>query len=201
MDDFEAKKRKPDREEVLSFFWEVIKIVVVALAIIVPVRYYLFQPFFVKGASMEPTFNDGDYVLIDEISYSFRDPQRGEVIIFRSPQDHSQFFIKRVIGLPGEQIQVKNNEVIIYNKQNPEGFTLDEAEYLDQEAQTLGSLRINIDDNEYFVLGDNRLHSSDSRLWGGVNRSLITGRVLLRAWPINKIAKFEPIEYPLPINE
>jgi len=198
MDVFEAKRKSPNREEVLSFFWEVVKIVVISLVIIIPVRYYLFQPFFVKGASMEPTFNDGDYVLIDEISYSFRDPQRGEVMIFRSPQDHSQFFIKRVVGLPGEQIQIKDNGVFIYNKQNPEGITLDETEYLDPNTQTLGNLRINIDDNEYFVLGDNRLHSSDSRLWGGVNRSLITGRVLLRAWPFNKIAKFEPIEYPLP---
>ena len=198
MDVFEAKRKSPNREEVLSFFWEVVKIVVISLVIIIPVRYYLFQPFFVKGASMEPTFNDGDYVLIDEISYSFRDPQRGEVMIFRSPQDHSQFFIKRVVGLPGEQIQIKDNRVFIYNKQNPEGITLDETEYLDPNTQTLGNLRINIDDNEYFVLGDNRLHSSDSRLWGGVNRSLITGRVLLRAWPFNKIAKFEPIEYPLP---
>ena len=198
MDVFEAKRKSPNREEVLSFFWEVVKIVVISLVIIIPVRYYLFQPFFVKGASMEPTFNDGDYVLIDEISYSFRDPQRGEVMIFRSPQDRSQFFIKRVVGLPGEQIQIKDNRVFIYNKQNPEGITLDETEYLDPNTQTLGNLRINIDDNEYFVLGDNRLHSSDSRLWGGVNRSLITGRVLLRAWPFNKIAKFEPIEYPLP---
>jgi len=198
MDVFEAKRKSPNREEVLSFFWEVVKIVVISLVIIIPVRYYLFQPFFVKGASMEPTFNDGDYVLIDEISYSFRDPQRGEVMIFRSPQDRSQFFIKRVVGLPGEQIQIKDNGVFIYNKQNPEGITLDETEYLDPNTQTLGNLRINIDDNEYFVLGDNRLHSSDSRLWGGVNRSLITGRVLLRAWPFNKIAKFEPIEYPLP---
>lgn len=196
MFDFKEKST-PNKAEVLSFFWEVAKIVVISLAIIIPVRYYLFQPFFVKGASMEPTFTDGDYVLIDEVSYSFRHPQRGEVIIFRSPQDHSQFFIKRVIGLPGEQIQVKDNEVIIYNKQNPEGFTLDESEYLDSNTETLGNLRTNIDDNEYFVLGDNRLHSSDSRLWGGVNKSLITGRVLLRAWPINKIAKFDPIEYPL----
>ncbi|MDP3731215.1 MAG: signal peptidase I [bacterium] len=198
MVDLEEKRESPNRKEFLSFFGEVVKIVIISLAIIIPVRYYLFQPFFVKGASMEPTFNDGDYVLIDEVSYSFRDPQRGEVIIFRSPQDHSQFFIKRVIGLPGEQIQVKDNKVLIYNKQNSEGFILDESEYLDSDTETLGNLRINIDDNEYFVLGDNRLHSSDSRLWGGVNRSLVTGRVLLRAWPINKIAKFEPIEYPLP---
>ena len=195
MDDFEAKKRAPDREEVLSFFWEVIKIVVLALAIIVPVRYYLFQPFFVKGASMEPSFNDGDYVLIDEITYRFRGPKRGEVIIFRSPQDHSQFYIKRVIGLPGEQVQIKNSQVTIFNEQNPKGMPLKESNYLESDVLTSGSLKAKLGQNEYFVLGDNRLHSSDSRLWGTVNKNLITGRVLLRAWPLNQITKFEPVIY------
>ena len=185
----------PDRQEAKAFFWEVIKVVAICLAIIIPVRYYLFQPFFVKGASMEPSFNDGDYVLIDELSYNFRDPQRGEVIIFRSPQDHSQFFIKRVIGLPGEQIEIKINKVAVFNEENEE-FVLDESAYLSQ-TQTLGNLRVQLEQDEYFVLGDNRLHSSDSRLWGGVKRKLITGRVFLRAWPLDKIAKFEQIEYSL----
>lgn len=187
----------PDREEVLSFFWEVVKIVVVALAIIIPVRYYLFQPFFVKGASMEPTFNDGDYVLIDEITFRFREPQRGEVIVFRSPQVHSQFYIKRVIGLPGEQVQIKNSRVTIFNAQNPKGFVLDESFYLDPDVLTIGNLKEKVGSNEFFVLGDNRLHSSDSRLWGAVNKTLVTGRVLLRAWPLNQITKFKPIIYPV----
>lgn len=192
------EQKRPNQKEIRAFFWEVVKVILISLAIIIPVRYYLFQPFFVKGASMESTFNDGDYVLIDEITYSFRNPKRGEVIIFRSPQNHSQFFIKRVIGLPGEQIQIKNNEVIIFNKQNQDGFVLNESVYLDSDTQTLNNPRLNINDNEYFVLGDNRLHSSDSRLWGAVTRKLITGRVLLRAWPLDKIAKFKPIAYPLP---
>lgn len=192
--DFE-KQKAPDQKEVRAFFWEVIKTVVIALAIIVPVRYYLFQPFFVKGASMESTFNDGDYVLIDEITYRFRNPQRGEVIIFRSPQGSSQFFIKRVIGLPGEQIQVKDNKVTIFNKQNPKGLVLDESVYLDPDTLTQGSLIVNVEENEYFVLGDNRLHSSDSRLWGVVKKNSITGRVLFRAWPLDKVKKFGPLIY------
>jgi len=194
-DNFEGK-RKPDREEVLSFFWEVVKIVVVALAIIVPVRYYLFQPFFVKGVSMEPGFNDGDYVLIDEITYRFREPGRGEVIVFRSPQDRSQFYIKRIIGLPGEQLEISNNKITIFNEQTPQGFTLNEASYLVDEIPASGTLRAKVGENEYFVLGDNRLNSSDSRYWGNVNKKFITGRVFLRAWPLNKIAKFEPVSYP-----
>src|SRR3989344_2860166 len=100
---------QPDQREVVSFFWEVIKMVVLSLAIIVPIRYFLVQPFFVKGASMEDDFHNGDYVLIDELSYRFHSPERGEVVVFRFPQDPSQFFIKRIIGLPGETIQIRNN--------------------------------------------------------------------------------------------
>lgn len=192
MDDFEVKKRASDKEEALSFFCEVIKVVVLALAIIVPVRYYLFQPFFVKGASMEPTFNDGDYVLIDELTYRFRDFARGEIVVFRAPQDRSQFYIKRVIGLPGEQIEIRNNQITIFNKENPKGLILNESNYLDPSMLTLGNLKEKIGQNEVFVLGDNRLHSSDSRLWGLVDKKLVTGRVLIRAWPLNQIKKFEP---------
>ncbi len=143
---------------------------------------------------MENTFDDGDYILIDEISYRFAQPQRGDVIIFRYPLDQSQFFIKRVIGLPEETIEIKNDQVFIHNKQRPEGFALNEP-YLMPIQHTIGDLRIKLDPNEYFVLGDNRLQSSDSRRWGPVNRSLITGRVFLRAWPINKFGELPETNY------
>lgn len=178
------------KREVLAFIWETAKIVVISLAIILPIRYYLVQPFFVKGASMEPNFEDGDYLLIDEISYRFNQPERGDVIIFRYPQDTSQFFIKRIIGLPEETVEIKNNKVIIYNKKTPQGFLLDES-YLSSDQQTLGNMVLKLDDNDYFVLGDNRLQSSDSRRWGTVNKSLIVGRAFLRPWPINRITRFE----------
>jgi len=176
------------RSEVLAFVWETIKVVVISLAIILPIRYYLVQPFFVKGASMEPSFEDGDYLLIDEISYRFSKPTRGDVIVFRYPKDRSQFFIKRIIGLPGETIEVKNNKVMIYGAENTDGFALTEN-YLDPSQETLGNLLVRLDDNEYFVLGDNRLASSDSRRWGPVDKTLITGKALLRAWPFTKFDK------------
>lgn len=195
MNDLEVKKTAPDRQEVLAFFWEIVKVIGIALAIIIPVRYYLFQPFFVKGASMEPAFNDGDYVLIDELSYRFRDLKRGEVVIFRAPRDLSQFYIKRVVGLPGEELQIKNSQITIFNQENPRGFVLDESNYLDSGVHTVENLKEKLGEKEYFVLGDNRLHSSDSRHWGIVSKKLITGRVLLRAWPLNKIKKFESDVY------
>ena len=182
------------KSEVLIFIWETIKVVVISLAIILPIRYYLVQPFFVKGASMEPNFEDGDYLLVDELSYRFYAPERGDVVIFRYPLDQSQFFIKRIIGLPSETIEIKDNTVTIYNKNKPEGFILKEN-YLAIEQKTFGSSVAKLDDNEYFVLGDNRFQSSDSRRWGMVNRSLITGKAFLRPWPVTKTIKVPSVNY------
>lgn len=172
--------------EVASFFWETIKIVAISLIIILPIRYYVVQPFFVKGASMESNFEDGDYIFVNELAYEVGQPHRGDVIVFRYPLDQTQFFIKRIIGLPNETVEIKDNKVIVYNDQHPEGFVLNEP-YLDAGQQTLGDLKIKLDDNEYFVMGDNRLESSDSRRWGPVNRSLITGEAYIRLWPLSRI--------------
>ena len=194
-DEIEAEKLpESPKLQSLVFIWETVKIVVISLAIIIPIRYFIVQPFFVKGASMESTFEDGDYILIDEITYRFRDPERGEVVVFRFPEDRSQFLIKRIVGLPDETIEIKESKVIIYNKQNPSGFEPNEK-YLDTGQHTIGNLRIKLDPHEYFVLGDNRLRSSDSRRWGALNRSLITGRVFFRAWPINEFGGIPAAEY------
>ena len=182
------------RSEILAFIWETIKVVVISLAIILPIRYYLVQPFFVKGASMEPNFEDGDYLLVDELSYRFSAPERGDVIIFRYPIDPSQFFIKRIIGLPGETVSIKDNTVTIYNEDKPKGFVLGES-YLADEQKTLGNIVTTLDENEYFVLGDNRLQSSDSRRWGVVNKSLIIGKAFLRPWPFNEDIKIPSVNY------
>jgi signal peptidase I len=188
------KPQRRLRQETLAFIWETTKVVIISLAIIVPVRYFLVQPFFVKGASMETAFDDGDYILIDEISYRFRTPERGEIVVFRFPEDKSQFFIKRIVGLPEETIEIKDNKVAISNKQHPEGFILNEP-YLDSEQRTIGNSRIKLDPNEYFVLGDNRLKSSDSRRWGPLNVAFITGRVFFRAWPVNKFGEVQKANY------
>lgn len=182
------------KSELLAFVWETVKVVVISLAIILPIRYYLVQPFFVKGASMEPNFEDGDYLLVNELSYRFHEPERGDVVIFRYPLDPSQFFIKRIIGLPSETVEIKDNTVIIYNKKKPSGFVLDES-YLAPDQKTFANSITKIDDNEYFVLGDNRLQSSDSRRWGSVNKSLITGKAFLRPWPFSKTIRIPSVYY------
>jgi len=173
----------------LAFWWEILKIVIVALLIVVPIRYFLFQPFIVKGQSMEPNFENGDYLIIDEISFRFGEPQRGEVIVFRYPYNPSQRYIKRIIGLPGELIEIKDGKILINNQ------VLDETEYLSAGLSTPGNSRLLLAENEYFVLGDNRTSSSDSRQWGPLKRTNIIGRVYLRAWPVQALAKIEVPQY------
>ncbi len=172
-------------KKILVFSWEVIKIVVISLAIIIPIRYYLIQPFFVRGASMEPNFDDGQYLVIDEISYRFSEPKRGEVIVFKYPKDHSQYYIKRIIGMPNEIVEIENNQVKIYNDQNLEGMILDESDYLVGEDEIYHETYLKLGPDEYFVMGDNRQASSDSRIWGPLKEEFIIGRVWLRAWPFS----------------
>lgn len=175
-----------------SFFWELIKVFLIAVAIIVPVRYFLVQPFFVRGASMEPTFEDGEYLIIDELSYRFREPRRGEVIVFRFPDNESQFFIKRIIGVPGDTVTIEEGHVRLQNSQYEQGVLLDESAYLSTDTRTGGQLTVPLNENEYFVLGDNRAASSDSRYWGVLDQKFIIGRTWVRAFPINRIDVFSP---------
>jgi len=175
------------------FVWEVFKIVVVALAIVIPIRYLIFQPFFVRGQSMEPNFENGDYLIIDELSYRFSEPQRGDVVVFKYPHNPSQRYIKRIIGLPGEKVEVRAGSVIIYSEDG--SWVLDEKEYLPQGLNTPGEVSVFLDENEYFVLGDNRPLSSDSRSWGSLTREDIVGKVSVRAWPFTALAKIEVPNY------
>jgi len=179
-----------------GFTFELIKIVVISLVIIIPIRYFLIQPFYVKGASMEPNFYDHEYLIIDEITYRFKEPQRGDIIVFRYPRNPQEYFIKRIVGLPSEEVQIKDGEVYIYNDKSPDGSVLAEP-YLLEGTRTYSLTEdiISLEAGEYFVLGDNRNSSKDSRSFGLVSRSFIIGRVLLRGWPFNKISLFEAPEY------
>ncbi|MFH0951223.1 MAG: signal peptidase I [bacterium] len=184
--------------KLLTFVWEITKMVVISLAIIIPVRYFLIQPFYVKGASMEPNFHDHEYLIIDEISYRFNEPQRGDIIVFRYPFNPQEFFIKRLIGLPGETVQIRDGHVYVTNAEHPEGWELPEI-YLDANLQTSGfdQSPIELAQDQYFVLGDNRYASKDSRSFGPVAKNFIIGRVFFRGWPFSKIQLFEGVNYPI----
>ena len=134
---------------------DLLPFIIGTLAIVLPIRLFIAQPFIVQGASMVPTFQNGDYLIVDEISYRFKEPQKGDVVIFKYPNDTSKFFIKRIEGMPGE---------------------------------TVGNTTLTGD--QFYVLGDNRGASSDSRIWGPVPRQNIIGRPLVRLLPVRDLDLF-----------
>jgi len=166
-----------------SFILDLVKILVVALIIIIPFRMFIAEPFVVSGSSMLPNYHDRDYLIIDRLSYHTGIPGRGDVIVLKYPKDTSQFFIKRIIGLPGETISFNKGHVYIKNAEHPEGWELTES-YLPSQAETYaGPKEVTLGAGEYFVLGDNRTASSDSRVWGILPKDDIVGRVWLRVFP------------------
>lgn len=175
----------PKLANALSFLWEVIKVVAISLAIVLPIRYFLVQPFYVKGSSMEPNFHDYQYLIIDELTYRFNEPQRGQVVVMRDPSDNSKYFIKRIVGLPGDTILIQDGDVYL------NGSVFDESAYLDASVETFansGNAEIQLGDDDYFVMGDNRPASYDSRRFGAVKKHEFVGRVWVRAWPFTKFA-------------
>ncbi len=168
----------------LDFAFDLIKIAIVAFIVVWPIHHFVFLPFYVVGPSMEPNFYDNDYLIIDEISYRFNKPERGEVVIFHSPANPKNYLIKRTIGLPNERILIKSGKVYIYNDQSPLGVELDEGGYLAPGITTAGQIDVKLAGNEYYVLGDNRNISLDSRVFGPIKKSLITGRAWFRGWPL-----------------
>jgi len=174
---------------------EVLEIIAVAVVAVFLVRNFLVQPFLVSGGSMYPNFENGDYLLVDELTYRFRLPERGEVVVFKYPSDPSTYFVKRIIGLPGERIVMKDGEVTVFNEGHPQGFVLDEV-YLPKGTTTSGSGVYDLKSNEYLMLGDNRPFSFDSRSWGPLPQPDIVGLVRLRLWPLNEITAFAAPRYP-----
>ena len=174
-----------------EFIWEVAKIVILALAIVLPIRYFLFQPFVIQGSSMEPNFYEADYLIVDELSYRLRAPERGEVVVFKYPLDASKRFIKRIIGLPGETVQISDGRVIITAGDK----RLLEETYIPAGSKAPDMPPMTLSDGEYFVLGDNRLYSSDSQDWGALPQRNIIGRVEVRLWPPNSLARIQTPSY------
>ena len=170
-----------------SFLKEALSFAAIALAIVLPIRLFVAQPFVVSGASMEPTFEDGEYLIVDEASYRLGDPERGDVVIFRYPKDPSKYFIKRVIGLPGETVHLRGDTVTVTTTQGeeiqvPEPYIVHRGNGENED--------IPLGEEDYFVMGDNRPASSDSRSWGSLPRDNIVGRAFLRLLPFDRLGTF-----------
>ncbi len=189
-----AENKTPTEEEaevtttvksIAVFIWDLVKVFFTAFVLVwLIIRPFIAEPFVVSGSSMVPNFHNREYLIIQKLSYRFNDPQRGDVIVFKYPVDPDQYFIKRIIGLPGERVSIQQGRVVIINSEHPSGFVLDEP-YLPNQNVTLGRPDIvELGQNQYFVLGDNRLQSSDSRVWGALPKSDIVGKVWLRVLPL-----------------
>lgn len=163
--------------------WELIRFILIAVIIVFPIRMLVAQPFIVSGSSMFPTFEDKQYLIVDQISYRFNEPERGDVVIFRFPLDTTKFFIKRVIGLPEEKVVIEDGKITIFDKDGEE-ILLDEP-YLQNASHE--SLSVTLNEDEYFVLGDNRTASSDSRVWGLLPRENIVGKAFVRLLPVDAL--------------
>jgi len=170
---------------------EVFQTVAIAVIAVFFVRTFIAQPFLVSGASMEPTFQNGDYLLIDEISLRFREPVRGEVVVFRYPREPRAFYIKRIIGLPGERVTIKNGVVSVTND---DAVTVLREPYVVPGAAG-AEVDVGLGSGEYYVLGDNRGFSFDSRSWGPLADGNIVGVVRMRLWPLSSALAFSPPSY------
>ncbi len=165
---------------------EIVKFTLIALVIFLPLRFFVIEPFLVVGTSMDTTFGNGQYLMVDQVSYHFHDPSRDDVIIFKYPASPEKYLIKRIIGLPGETVISDKGKITIQNAAHPTGFPLNE-DYVLPEHRTFDSFQITLGPTEYFVMGDNRGVSSDSRIWGPLESKYIVGRPVLRLLPLSKI--------------
>lgn len=179
-------------KKALLFTWDTIKLLAIALVIVVPIRYFLFQPFFVSGVSMEPNFQNGNYLIVDEISYRFKPVERGDVVVLKFPLDASQKFIKRVIGLPGETVEIKDGKITI--SKDGKSQVLSEN-YIPSSNKTIGDMSVALGKKEYFVMGDNREYSYDSRRFGALPFDDIIGKVFLRVLPVQEITIYKALNY------
>lgn len=166
---------------------EVVIFIALAVVIVVPIRLLVAQPFVVDGESMHPTFENSNYLIVDELTYRFEAPLRGDVIVFRYPGDPKIFYIKRIIGLPGETVHINSGKVTI-TKTDGSSLTLNEPYAVIEDATY--TLNTTLGSDQYFVMGDNRPESSDSRVWGPLPKANIMGRVYLRLLPTNVAGVF-----------
>lgn len=192
---------EPPRATFKSTVFEILKTVIIVGAAATVIRTFLLQPFIVDGRSMAPNFATNDYLLIDKLSYRYREPVRGEIVVFHPPVDPSESYIKRVIALPGERLTITNGTVVVFNTENPDGKTLNES-YLGSTATADFSrqrlnLEVTLSENEYFLMGDNRGASTDSRVFGPVLKTSIQGRSFVRLFPISSARVFAHQPDPL----
>lgn len=179
-----------------EFILDILQIIVFAVAIFLFVYLLILQPHKIKGASMEPSFHDGEFLLTDKLSYRFGEPERGNVVVFKAPINDRDEFIKRIVGLPGDTIKIKAGKILL-NGEILEETYLNLGVYTNSNRFAKEDIEVTVPEDEYFVLGDNRGHSSDSRFWGFIKRDAINGKAWLVYWPPGKAGIIKTPEYPM----
>lgn len=165
--------------------YDLTKFLLIAALIVIPIRYFIMQPFVVSGTSMDPTFADKEYLIIDKLTYHLGKIHRGDVVVFHFPSKDERYLVKRLVGLPGDTVTLKQDgSLTIKNKNYPDGFTVDETYVVNKDQD---ALTITVPENKVLVLGDNRPVSYDSRAWGLLDETKLVGRVYLRLWPLKRI--------------
>jgi signal peptidase I len=183
MENGKSQKKEKDNSSVM----DIVKFAIFVAAIIIPFRIFIAQPYIVEGSSMDPTFKDGDYLIVDQVSSRFETPKRGEVIIMKYPKDPSKYFIKRVIGLPLETVVIEKGKVFIKKPGESTTTPLNEDYIAFDKPENFSTT---LKESEYFVMGDNRSGSSDSRIWGPLPAENVVGRPLLRLLPVDHLGIF-----------
>lgn len=196
-EDYLTSEQPKPQQSLKDHFIELFQTLVVFATIATIIYWLIAQPHKVSGSSMFPNFHDGDYIITDKVTYRFREPERGDVVVFRNPRDQSQDFIKRIMGIPGDKIKVENNRVYVNGKLIKEPYIKDSV-ITNTGAFMRNGEEVTVAPGEYIVFGDNRPHSSDSREWGYVKKNEIIGRVFLRYWPKDAIGVW-PAAYQIKV--
>ena len=165
-----------------SFFIEFIETLVVFGAIFAVIYLFVAQFHKVSGLSMYPTMHDGDYLITEKVTYKLGAPKKGQIVVLKNPRDNSQDFIKRIIATPGDTLKIENDQVFVNGKKLDETY-LPEGTPTHAGAFIIEGVELKAGENQYFVFGDNRNHSSDSREWGSITKEELVGRALFRYWP------------------
>ncbi len=179
---------------ILYDLFDIIKTVLIVLVIFFASRYFLVQPFVVEGHSMDPNFSDQEYLLVNRLSYRISTPKRGDVVVFKAPSNPQYDYIKRVIGLPGETVVIKDNHIYVNGQIIQEDYLAADTQTLIKNSKT-ATLEITLNNDEYFVLGDNREHSSDSREWGVLPKNMIIGKAWLSIYPWKTFGFIPSVSY------
>ena len=172
-------------KKIPHLIWELLEVILIAFLPLFVISQFLARPFIVQGASMEPNFQNGNYLIIDMVSYRFNNPDRGDVVVFRYPGNRSSYYIKRIIGLPGDHVSLRNGDVFVNGE-----ITSDEYFSLGVDTFPASQTDFSLTENQFFVMGDNRAMSFDSRNWGPLERSDIIGFVRIRVWPLSELEFF-----------